>query len=172
MNGIELARRLRRDDYTREVPIILLTARGEEDDRIRGFDSGADDYVVKPFSPRELIARVKAILRRSGVDDEDGVIQFYDLRLDGSTHRITIDGSPLNLGPTEFRLLQFFLAHPERVYSRGQLLDMVWGRGTFVEERTVDVHIRRLRKELEQSGYDRYIQTVRGAGYRLSKQSN
>jgi two-component system phosphate regulon response regulator PhoB len=172
MSGIELARRLRRDDYTREVPIILLTARGEEDDRIRGFDCGADDYVVKPFSPRELIARIKAVLRRSGVDDEEGVIQFHDLRLDGLTHRVTIDGSPLNLGPTEFRLLQFFLSHPERVYSRGQLLDMAWGRGTFVEERTVDVHIRRLRKELEPSGYYRYIQTVRGAGYRLSKQLN
>lgn len=171
MSGIELARRLRRDEYSRELPIILLTARSEEDDRIRGFDSGADDYVVKPFSPRELIARIKAVLRRSGVDDDEGVIQFHNLRLDGSTHRISIDDRSLTLGPTEFRLLQFFLSHPERVYSRGQLLDMVWGRGTFVEERTVDVHIRRLRKELEPSGYNRYIQTVRGAGYRLSKQS-
>lgn len=171
MSGIELARQLRRDKYTRELPTILLTARGEEDDRIRGLDSGADDYVVKPFSPRELIARIKAVLRRSGGDDGEGVIEFHELRLDGSTHRITIGDAPLKLGPTEFRLLQFFLSHPERVYSRGQLLDMVWGRGTFVEERTVDVHIRRLRRELEESGYDRYIQTVRGAGYRLSEQS-
>ena len=172
MSGIELARRLRRDDYTRELPIILLTARGEEDDRIHGFDAGADDYITKPFSPRELLARIRAVLRRSIGDDGEGVIEFQAMRLDGSSHRITIGDSPLKLGPTEFRLLQFFLSHPERVYSRGQLLDMVWGRGTFIEERTVDVHIRRLRKELEPSGYDRYIQTVRGAGYRFSEESN
>ena len=172
MSGIELARRLRRDDYTRELPIILLTARGEEDDRIHGFDAGADDYITKPFSPRELLARIRAVLRRSIGDDGEGVIEFQAMRLDGSSHRITIGDSPLKLGPTEFRLLQFFLSHPERVYSRGQLLDMVWGRGTFIEERTVDVHIRRLRKELEPSGYDRYIQTVRSAGYRFSEESN
>ena len=172
MSGIELARRLRRDDYTRELPIILLTARGEEDDRIHGFDAGADDYITKPFSPRELLARIRAVLRRSIGDDGEGVIEFQAMRLDGSSHRITIGDSPLKLGPAEFRLLQFFLSHPERVYSRGQLLDMVWGRGTFIEERTVDVHIRRLRKELEPSGYDRYIQTVRSAGYRFSEESN
>lgn len=171
MSGVEFARHLRKDDYSRELPIIMLTARSEEDDRIRGLETGADDYIVKPFSPRELIARIKAVLRRSGGEDGEGVIEFQDLRLDSASHRITIADELIDMGPTEFRLLQFFMSHPERVYSRGQLLDMVWGRGTFVEERTVDVHIRRLRKVLEPSGYDRFIRTVRGAGYRLSKQA-
>ncbi len=169
-SGIELARRLRRDDYTREVPIIMLTARSEEDDRIRGLDVGADDYVTKPFSPRELIARIKAVIRRTQAAEEDGIMAVSGLRLDLHSHRVTVEGEVLNMGPTEFRLLQFFMSHPERVYSRTQLLDMVWSRGAFVEERTVDVHIRRLRKALSPRGHDRLIQTVRGAGYRFSAQ--
>jgi two-component system phosphate regulon response regulator PhoB len=169
-SGIELARRLRRDEYTREVPIIMLTARSEEEDRIRGFDSGADDYVTKPFSPRELIARIKAVIRRASPEQGEGVLETKGLVLDSHSHRVSANGNVLEMGPTEFRLLQFFMAHPERVYSRTQLLDMVWSRGSFVEERTVDVHIRRLRKVLENDGFDSFIQTVRGAGYRFSSQ--
>jgi two-component system phosphate regulon response regulator PhoB len=169
-SGIELARRLRRDEYTREVPIIMLTARSEEEDRIRGFDSGADDYVTKPFSPRELIARIKAVIRRTSPEQGEGVLETKGLVLDSHSHRVSANGNVLEMGPTEFRLLQFFMAHPERVYSRTQLLDMVWSRGSFVEERTVDVHIRRLRKVLENDGFDSFIQTVRGAGYRFSSQ--
>lgn len=167
-SGIEVARRLRRDDYTREVPIIMLTARSEEDDRIRGLESGADDYVTKPFSPRELIARIKAVMRRSSPDQDEGILEAKGLLLDSNSHRVTANGAVLDMGPTEFRLLQFFMAHPERVYSRTQLLDMVWSRGSFVEERTVDVHIRRLRKALASEGFDNFVQTVRGAGYRFS----
>ena len=167
-SGIELARRFRRDEYTREVPIIMLTARSEEEDRIRGLDSGADDYVTKPFSPRELIARIKAVLRRSNPEQDEGVLELKGLVLDTHSHRVSAHGNVLEMGPTEFRLLQFFMSHPERVYSRTQLLDMVWSRGSFVEERTVDVHIRRLRKALESDGFDGFIQTVRGAGYRFS----
>jgi two-component system phosphate regulon response regulator PhoB len=169
-SGIELARRLRREEYTREVPIIMLTARSEEDDRIRGLESGADDYVTKPFSPRELIARIKAVIRRSSPDQDEGVLEAKGLVLDSNSHRVTANDNVLEMGPTEFRLLQFFMAHPERVYSRTQLLDMVWSRGSFVEERTVDVHIRRLRKALAAEGFDNFIQTVRGAGYRFSTQ--
>lgn len=169
-SGIELARNLRRDEYSREVPIIMLTARGEEDDRIRGLEVGADDYLTKPFSPRELVARIRALLRRTRGHDDEGVLAVEGLELDTKGHRVNAKGNPVEIGPTEFRLLQFFMSHLERVYSRSQLLDMVWGRGTFVEERTVDVHIRRLRKALSEHGYDRYIQTVRGAGYRFSTQ--
>lgn len=169
-SGVELARRFRRDEYTREVPIIMLTARSEEDDRIRGLENGADDYVTKPFSPRELIARIKAVIRRSSAEQEEGQIAVNGLVLDSHSHRVSANGTVLEMGPTEFRLLQFFMSHPERVYSRSQLLDMVWSRGSFVEERTVDVHIRRLRKALADEGFDRYIQTVRGAGYRFSSQ--
>jgi two-component system phosphate regulon response regulator PhoB len=169
-SGIELARRLRREEYTREVPIIMLTARSEEDDRIRGLESGADDYVTKPFSPRELIARIKAVIRRASPEQDEGLLEARGLVLDTQSHRITANGTKLEMGPTEFRLLQFFMAHPERVYSRSQLLDMVWSRGSFVEERTVDVHIRRLRKALSVEGFDSFIQTVRGAGYRFSTQ--
>ena len=169
-SGIELARRFRRDEYTREVPIIMLTARSEEDDRIRGLDSGADDYVTKPFSPRELIARIKAVIRRASPEQDEGVLEAKGLMLDTHSHRVSANGNVLDMGPTEFRLLQFFMAHPERVYSRTQLLDMVWSRGSFVEERTVDVHIRRLRRALENDGFDSFIQTVRGAGYRFSSQ--
>jgi len=169
-SGIELARRFRRDEYTREVPIIMLTARSEEDDRIRGLESGADDYVTKPFSPRELIARIKAVIRRSSPDQDEGLLEAKGLVLDTMSHRVSANGAVLDMGPTEFRLLQFFMAHPERVYSRSQLLDMVWSRGSFVEERTVDVHIRRLRKALAAESFDSFIQTVRGAGYRFSTQ--
>lgn len=168
MSGIELARRLRRDDYTRDLPIIMLTARSEEDDRIRGLESGADDYITKPFSPRELIARIKAVMRRSKPEVEEGLLQFGELQLDTHSHRVSANGQVLEIGPTEFRLLQFFMSHPERVYTRSQLLDHVWSRGAIVEERTVDVHIRRLRKALEGESYDNLVQTVRGAGYRFS----
>ncbi len=170
MSGIELARRLRRDEYTRDIPIIMLTARSEEDDRIRGLEVGADDYIAKPFSTRELQARIKAVLRRSQPHDEEGVLAVESLKVDTSSHRVTAGEAAVDMGPTEFRLLHFFMSHPERVYSRSQLLDMVWGRGAYVEERTVDVHIRRLRKALEPSGHDNLIQTVRGAGYRFSQQ--
>jgi two-component system phosphate regulon response regulator PhoB len=168
MSGMDLARRLRREDVTARLPIIMLTARVEENDRVRGLEVGADDYLTKPFSPRELIARVNAVLRRSQSVSGDQPIEFDGLVLDPVGHWVQADGEPLNLAPTEFRLLQFFMSNPDRVYSREQLLDHVWGRGVFVEERTVDVHIRRLRKALTQSGYHRFIQTVRGAGYRFS----
>ncbi|HKJ76916.1 MAG TPA: phosphate regulon transcriptional regulator PhoB [Gammaproteobacteria bacterium] len=169
-SGMELARRLRRDAYTEDVPIIMLTARTEEDDRVRGLEVGADDYITKPFSNRELAARIKAVLRRYRAEDEEGVIEADGLRLDTGSHRVTAGGEPVAMGPTEFRLLEFFMSHPERVYTRAQLLDYVWGRTAVVEERTVDVHIRRLRKVLADYGYDRLIQTVRGTGYRFSAQ--
>ncbi|NLC62399.1 MAG: phosphate regulon transcriptional regulatory protein PhoB [Gammaproteobacteria bacterium] len=167
-SGLELARRWRREDLTREIPIIMLTARGEEDDRVGGLEAGVDDYVVKPFSARELLARIRAVLRRSREDDEDGSVALGGLRIDGAAHRVFANEEPINIGPTEFRLLHFFMTHPERVYSRSQLLDQVWGGSVYVEERTVDVHIRRLRKTLEPSGLDAMVQTVRGAGYRFS----
>jgi two-component system phosphate regulon response regulator PhoB len=168
MSGVDLARRLRRDELTAATPIILLTARVEESDRVYGLEVGADDYVTKPFSPRELIARINAVLRRSTAFGEDRVIEYDGLSLDPVGHRVQANGQVLNLAPTEFRLLHFFMSNPDRVYSREQLLDRVWGRGVFVEERTVDVHIRRLRKALGAKGHDRFIQTVRGAGYRFS----
>lgn len=169
-SGVELARSLRREEATRTLPIILLTARGEEDDRVTGLESGVDDYITKPFSPRELIARIKAVLRRGAPDAEEGVLTQDGLRLDTAAHRVSSDGRPLEIGPTEFRLLQFFMSHPERVYSRGQLIDRVWGGNVYIEERTVDVHIRRLRQALADGGHDQLIQTVRGAGYRFSAQ--
>jgi len=168
MSGVDLARRLRREELTAAIPIILLTARVEESDRVHGLEVGADDYVTKPFSPRELIARINAVLRRSTALSEDRLIEYDGLSLDPVGHRVQADGQALNLAPTEFRLLHFFMSNPDRVYSREQLLDYVWGRGVFVEERTVDVHIRRLRKALGARGHDRFIQTVRGAGYRFS----
>lgn len=167
-SGLELARRLKKDELTRDVPIIMLTARGEEEDKVTGLEAGADDYITKPFSPRELQARIKAVLRRVTPEGEASVIRVDGLELDVRGHRVTAQGRSLEMGPTEFRLLEFFMTHPERVYSRGQLLDRVWGRNSFVEERTVDVHILRLRKALAPSGHDAMIQTVRGAGYRFS----
>lgn len=168
LSGIELARRLRADKRTKAIPIIMLTARADEQDKLTGLDTGADDYITKPFSPRELNARVKAVLRRRSPQMTDDMAQVGSLRLDPSTHRVTANSEHVHLGPTEFRLLHFLMTHPERVHSRTQLLDQVWGDHVFVEERTVDVHIRRLRKALEPSEHDRLIQTVRGAGYRLS----
>ena len=172
ISGLELARRLRKDGLTREVPIIMLTARGEENDRVNGLDAGVDDYVVKPFSARELLARIKAVMRRSRGDEEDGSVALGGLRIDGAAHRVFADGdagpAPVHIGPTEYRLLHFFMTHPERVYTRSQLLDHVWGGSVYVEERTVDVHIRRLRKTLEPHRLDPMVQTVRGAGYRFS----
>lgn len=167
-SGIDLARRLRRAESTRAVPIILLTARGEEEDKVRGFEVGVDDYVTKPFSPRELVARMWAVLRRASPGGEEDRIELGDLLLDNASHRVSVGGEELHLGPTEFRLLHFFMTHPERVYSRGQILDRVWGGNVYIEERTVDVHIRRLRKALEPSGHDHVLQTVRGSGYRFS----
>jgi two-component system phosphate regulon response regulator PhoB len=171
-SGLELARRWRRDALTREIPIIMLTARGEENDRVGGLEAGVDDYVVKPFSARELLARIRAVMRRSREDDEDGSIEIGALRIDGAAHRVfaQADGAdvPVAIGPTEYRLLHFFMTHPERVYTRSQLLDHVWGGSVYVEERTVDVHIRRLRKTLEPVQLDNMVQTVRGAGYRFS----
>lgn len=168
MSGIQLARRLRADERTREVPIIMLTARSEEVDKVAGLEAGADDYVTKPFSPRELMARIKAVLRRRAPQMTEDAVEMEGLRLDPVTHRVTASGAALALGPTEFRLLHFFMTHPERVHSRTQLLDQVWGDHVFVEERTVDVHIRRLRSALEKTGHQRLIQTVRGSGYRCS----
>lgn len=166
-SGIQFARALRADERTRQIPIIMLTARSDELDKVAGLDSGADDYMTKPFSPRELLARIKAVLRRRAPQLADEPIEIGGLRLDPATHRVLAGGAPVDLGPTEFRLLHFFMAHPERVHTRGQLLDQVWGDHVFVEERTVDVHIRRLRMALESSGHDRLIETVRGSGYRL-----
>ena len=170
LSGVDFARRIRRNTATKDIPIIMLTARSEEDDRIKGLDAGADDYICKPFSPRELIARVKAVLRRSHTEEPESLIQFNGLRLDATSHRVSIENTAVDMGPTEFRLLHFFMTHPERVYSRGQLLDNVWGNNVYIEDRTVDVHIRRLRKVLAGHGYDTLIQTVRGAGYRFSAQ--
>ncbi|KPK17951.1 MAG: phosphate regulon transcriptional regulatory protein PhoB [Betaproteobacteria bacterium SG8_41] len=168
MSGLEFARRLRTDRRTHAIPLIMLTARVDEKDKLTGLETGADDYLTKPFSPRELNARVKAVLRRRAPQATDDAVHVDGLQLDPVSHRVTGNGQTLSLGPTEFRLLHFFMTHAERVYSRTQLLDQVWGDHVFVEERTVDVHIRRLRKALEATGHDRLIQTVRSAGYRLS----
>ena len=168
ISGLDLARRWRRDELTRDVPIIMLTARGEENDRVSGLESGVDDYVVKPFSARELLARIKAVLRRSRDDEDDGSVTVGKLRIDGAAHRVFADESAVHVGPTEYRLLHFFMTHVDRVYTRTQLLDHIWGGNVYVEERTVDVHIRRLRKALEPSLLEDMVQTVRGAGYRFS----
>ena len=170
MSGIEFARRLKSDELTKTIPIIILTARGEELDKVRGLEVGADDYVTKPFSPRELNARIKAVLRRRAPQMTDDPIEVGGLRLDPATHRVTGNGKVLDLGPTEFRLLHYLMSNPERVHSRSQVLDRVWGDRVFVEDRTVDVHIRRLRRALSASGHENLIQTVRGAGYRFSAQ--
>jgi len=167
-SGVQWCKQLKREDATRQIPVIMLTARGEEEDKVRGLEAGADDYVTKPFSPKELMARVKAVIRRVKPTSLDEVIEIQGLRLDPVSHRVMADNSSVDMGPTEFRLLHFFMTHPERVYSREQLLDNVWGTAVYVEDRTVDVHIRRLRKAIETTGHDRLIQTVRGAGYRFS----
>ncbi len=168
IGGIELAKRWRADARTRNIPIIMLTARTEERDKIEGLESGADDYITKPFSPRELMARIRAVLRRRTPEMSEETVAIGGLSLSPATHRVTAKGASLDLGPTEFRLLHFFMTHAERVYSRSQLLDQVWGDHVFVEERTVDVHIRRLRLALEPSGLDDMVQTVRGSGYRFA----
>jgi len=167
-SGVEFARQLKHNPETSDIPIIMLTARGEENDKILGLESGADDYITKPFSTRELQARIRAILRRTTPLRNDEKIEIRDLSLDTASHRVLASGKRLELGPTEFRLLHFFMTHQERVYSRTQLLDQVWGTNTFIEERTVDVHIRRLRRALEPTHHDSLLQTVRGAGYRFS----
>ena len=168
MSGASLAKQLRQDERTRQIPIIMLTARAAEQDKVAGLEAGADDYVTKPFSPKELVARIKAVLRRRAPQATDDPVQSAGLRLDPATRRVFGDRTLLDLGPTEFRLLHFLMTHAERVHSRSQLLDKVWGDHVFIEERTVDVHIRRLRKSLEPTGHDRLIETVRGAGYRFS----
>lgn len=170
-SGIEFARQIKKDQYTQKIPIIMLTAKGEEADKVRGLEVGADDYVTKPFSPRELIARIKAVLRRTQSYDDGEQLVVGDLQLDPAEHRVMVGDKEILIGPTEFRLLHFFMRHPERVYSRNQVLDQVWGGNVYIEERTVDVHIRRLRKALAQYGYDNLVQTVRGVGYRFSVRS-
>lgn len=168
-SGIEFARRLRKDEVTADIPIIMLTAKTDEDNKIQGLEAGVDDYITKPFSPRELVARLKAVLRRATPKGVEEPVTVDSLTLDPVSHRVTAESRPLELGPTEFRLLQFFMTHPDRAYTRSQLLDMVWGGNVYVEERTVDVHIRRLRKALGER-HDYLVQTVRGTGYRFSAQ--
>lgn len=167
-SGIQFIKHLKREALTREIPVMMLTARGEEEDRVRGLEVGADDYITKPFSPKELVARIKAVMRRISPMAVEEVIDMQGLSLDPSSHRVMANEQALDMGPTEFKLLHFFMTHSERVYSREQLLNNVWGTNVYVEDRTVDVHIRRLRKALETSGHDRMIQTVRGTGYRFS----
>jgi two-component system phosphate regulon response regulator PhoB len=169
-SGLELARRWRADPRTKTTPILMLTARGDEPDKIAGLDAGADDYITKPFSTQELLARIRSVLRRRAPEQADDSVTIGQLSLDGATHRVTFAGHPLKLGPTEFKLLNFFMHHAERVHSRAQLLDKVWGDHVFIEERTVDVHVKRLREALGEAGA--MVETVRGAGYRFSKSSS
>lgn len=171
-SGIEFARRLKRDNLTQDIPIILLTAKGEEENKVQGLDAGADDYVTKPFSTRELASRIRAVLRRTNALAAEEVINIQGLSLDPMSQRISANGTSLNFGPTEYRLMAFFMTHTERVYSREQLLDHVWGANVYVDERTVDVHIRRLRKNLSPHGFQGFIQTVRGSGYRFSTRTD
>lgn len=168
ISGIDFARKLRRIPETANIPIIMLTAKTEEDNVIQGLESGADDYLTKPFSPRELVARIKSLLRRSKSENTQDIININNLMLDTGSYRVEGNGKTIDLGPTEFKLLRFFMENPERVFSREQVLNNVWGDNVYVEERTVDVHIRRLRKALEKTGHENLVQTVRGAGYRLS----
>ncbi len=169
ISGVELTRELKGSSSTRDIPVIMVTARAEEEDKVRGLNTGCDDYVSKPFSFPELIARIQAVLRRSLPGGEEERLQVNGLEVDAASQRVTARGEPIKLGPTEYRLLHFFVSHPERVYTREQVLDRVWGQNVYVEERTVDVHIRRLRKALEPFGYADMIQTVRGTGYRFSE---
>jgi two-component system phosphate regulon response regulator PhoB len=172
IDGVEFIRRLRANEFLAAIPVIMLTAKGESDDMVKGLSVGADDYIKKPFAPTELVARIKSLLRRCNPpeSDHDDLLEFAGLLLDLNSHRASVDGQRIDLGPTEFRLLHFFMMHPERAYSRGQLLDQVWGDMVYIEERTVDVHIRRLRKALEGAKHDQLIQTVRGVGYRFSEE--
>ena len=170
-SGIQFIKQLKQDEVTRQIPVVMLTARGEEEDKVRGLEAGADDYITKPFSPKELTARLHAVMRRVSPTSVDEVIEVQGLKLDPVSHRVSAEEKALDMGPTEFKLLHFFMTHPERVYSREQLLNNVWGTNVYVEDRTVDVHIRRLRASLEATGHDRLIQTVRGTGYRFSAQS-
>lgn len=167
-SGINLIKHLKRDELTRQIPVVMLTARGEEEDKVRGLEVGADDYMTKPFSPKELVARLKAVMRRVSPTSVEDVIDVQGLKLDPVSHRVSIHDKPVDMGPTEFKMLHFFMTHQERVFSREQLLNNIWGTNVYVEDRTVDVHIRRLRKALEAEGHDKLVQTVRGAGYRFS----
>jgi len=167
-NGISFAKEVKRNEFTKDIPIIMLTARGEEEDKVRGLEVGADDYMTKPFSPKELVARIKAVLRRVMPTALEEAIDIEGLILDPVSHRVSLNDHPLSIGPTEFKLLHFFMTHLDRVYSRVQLLDHVWGTNVYVEDRTVDVHIRRLRKAITGSGHEQFVQTVRGSGYRFS----
>ncbi len=167
-SGITFAKEVKRGEFSKDIPIIMLTARGEEEDKVRGLEVGADDYMTKPFSPKELVARIKAVLRRVMPTALEETIEVKGLKLDPLSHRVTLDDKPLNIGPTEFKLLHFFMTHLDRVYSREQLLDQVWGTNVYVEDRTVDVHIRRLRKAISGNGHEQFVQTVRGSGYRFS----
>jgi two-component system phosphate regulon response regulator PhoB len=167
-SGINLIKHLKREELTRNIPVVMLTARGEEEDKVRGLEVGADDYITKPFSPKELVARLKAVIRRVSPTALEDVIDVQGLKLDPVSHRVTVSDQAVDMGPTEFKMLHFFMTHQERVYSREQLLNNVWGTNVYVEDRTVDVHIRRLRKALELEGHDKLVQTVRGAGYRFS----
>lgn len=169
ISGVELTREFKAQATTRDIPVIMVTARVEEEDKIRGLNIGCDDYVSKPFSYPELIARIQAVMRRATPGGEEEKLSASGLEVDAASQRVTAKGQPIHLGPTEYRLLHFFISHPERVYSREQVLDRVWGQNVYVEERTVDVHIRRLRKALEPFGYDEMVQTVRGSGYRFSE---
>jgi two-component system phosphate regulon response regulator PhoB len=168
VSGVELIRRFKRDEITKAIPIIMLTARSSEDDKVYGLDSGADDYLTKPFSPKELVARIRAVLRRGDGSPEEEVISIGSLQLNGGSHRVSAGDNEIHMGPTEYRLLKFFMTHQDRVYTRAQLLDHVWGRNAYVEDRTVDVHVLRLRKLLRPHNFHRMIQTVRGSGYRFS----
>jgi len=169
VTGIELLRRWRRNPETKDVPVIMLTAKAEEENLVKGLDTGADDYISKPFSPRELVARIRAIFRRVEAESNDAPISIGDLVMDPAARAVTIAGEPVNLGPTEYRLLEFFLFHQNRAYTRDQLLNNVWGSNVYIDERTIDVHIRRLRKALAPHGYDNCVQTVRGFGYRFTR---
>ena len=169
ISGVELCSRLKKDSAYKHIPVIMLTAKAEEDDKIQGLNAGADDYLTKPFSPRELVARINAVLRRVSSNKlVEEILEYEGLILNEKSHRVTSNQKPVSVGPIEFKLLRFFMSHPERVFSRAQLLDSVWGNDVYVEERTVDVHIRRLRKALESDGHDHMVQTVRGSGYRFS----
>jgi two-component system, OmpR family, phosphate regulon response regulator PhoB len=167
-SGLELAEQLKQNPRTRAMPIIMVSARGEEEDRVKGLDTGADDYITKPFSPREMVARVNAVLRRACPGELSDEIEIGGLTIDNVSHRVSADGRSIDIAPTEYRLLHFFMTHADRAFSRSQLLDQVWGDRVYVEERTVDVHVRRLRKALEQTGHENLLQTVRGVGYRFS----